>query len=53
MIWLARIALAAAGVGVMAWEGSVQPAPGVGFAIALAFLLAAGMIGADKENDHA
>lgn len=53
MIWLARIALAAAGVGVMAWEGSHQSAPGVGFAIALALILAACMIGADKENDNA
>lgn len=52
MIWLARIALALAAVGIMWVEGSYQPGPGVGFAIALALLLAAAMIG-HKENDHA
>lgn len=51
MIWLARIALVACGVGVMAWEGSIQPAPGVGFAVSLAFFMAAAMIG-HKETDN-
>lgn len=50
MIWLARIALGLAGVGVMWVEGQHQPSPGVGFAIGLALLLAAGMIGM-KENE--
>lgn len=45
MIWLARLALAASAIGVMAWEGSIQPAPGVGFAAALALLAASAMIG--------
>lgn len=45
MIWLARLALAACGVGVMAWEGSQQSSPGVGFALALVLFVAAAMIG--------
>lgn len=51
MIWLARLALAACGVAVMWTEGQHQPAPGVGFAIALAFLLVAGMIGHKEKLD--
>lgn len=52
MIWLARLALVAAGVAVMWVEGQHQPAPGVGFAIALALLMAAGIIGhKEKIND--
>lgn len=51
MIWLVRIALVLGGAGVMWWEGQHQPAPGVGFAIALAMILGAAMIGADKEKD--
>lgn len=53
MIWLVRLALVAAGVGIMWAEGQHQPAPGVGFALALAFIIGAGMIGADKESDNA
>lgn len=47
--WALRIALATAGVLVMYCEGRHQPAPGVGFAIALALLGAAALIGGSKR----
>lgn len=45
MIWLARLAMVLAGVGIMYLEGGHQPSPGVGFAVATGLILAAPLIG--------
>lgn len=52
MIWLSRLALIAAGIGIMWVEGQHQPSPGVGFAVALAFLLGAAMIERREKQDE-
>lgn len=47
MTWLVRIAMVAAGVGIMYLEGQHQPSPGIGFAIAMALIMGAALWGAD------
>ena len=46
--WLVRLSLAAAGVDVMWWEGSVQPSPGVGFVFGMALILGSALF-SDRE----
>lgn len=50
MIWIIRLALVAAGVGTMWWEGQQQPAPGIGFAIGLACFGAAALVGSERAT---
>lgn len=49
MRWWVRLALFALGAAIMAWEGSIIPSPGLGFAVALILFLIAGFSGAEVE----
>lgn len=47
--WWVRLGLVIAGTCIMAWEGSVQPSPGVGFAVALGLFGVAALAGAETD----
>jgi len=50
-VWLIRAALVAAGVSVMWLEGQHQPAPGVGFAVAMVLILGAAFVPSARSTD--
>ena len=47
--WAVRTAMVAAGIGLMAWEGSRQPSPGVWFVVAMAAIVGAFVPWRDHE----
>lgn len=49
-LWALRGGMVAAGAAIMYAEGQVQPTPGVGFAIALALIMGAALLGSRSDG---